>query len=137
MEKINALHEVNNLISRKLKTMNTSLNGKTKYKADTVFELSNSETSLNIFSVKANQKSEPRKEEEFQRIICLEGEIKISLSGTNREEIKLSSSNTMLIPPYTEFVIETLVDTQIAVVYKPRREVKEKILEEKTIYNKI
>jgi len=138
MGKLSVLKETNNLISRKLKSLDFSLNGQTKYNTELMYQTANSETSLNVFYIEGGQKSEPFIENEFQRIVCLEGEIIITLLGSSYDEkIKLNSSNTILIPPQTKYVVESLEDSQVAVVFKPRKEVKEKILTEHTIYNKI
>lgn len=136
--KISALKEANLFISRKLKSLDFSLNGRTKYNRELLYQSSNSETSINIFSIKGGQKSQPFIENEFQRIVCLEGELKIVLvDGSYNEQFRLKSSNTILIPPHTKYVVESIADSEILVVFKPRKEIFEKILTEKTIYNKI
>jgi hypothetical protein len=137
-DKLTALKDANIIIGRKLKSLNFSLNGTNKYKPELTYQTSNSETSVNIFSIKGGQKSETFIENEFQRIICIEGKIAIFLIGsTYNEKIILSSSNTLLIPPQTEYHVESLEDSEVIVVFKPRKEEKEKILVGETIYNKI
>jgi hypothetical protein len=136
-DKLKALKEANTIISRKLKSLDYSLNDASTYESETLFQSSNSETSLNVLSIVGGQKSNVFVEKEFQRIVCLEGEVLIHLIGaTYNEKIKMSSSNTVLIPPQTKYMIETLKDSEIIVVFKPKKEEKEKILVGNTIYTK-
>jgi hypothetical protein len=134
--KIDALRQTNVLLSRKLKSLDYSFYGKTNYRSEILFQSSNKETSLNILKIEGGQKSKPFIENEFQRIICISGELKITLLDFD-EEMTLTSSNTALIPPQTKYVIETIKDSEVIVVFKPRKEIKEKIMKEKTIYNKV
>jgi hypothetical protein len=86
--------------------------------------------------IEGGQKSKPFIENEFQRIVCIAGKIKIVLPEYE-EEVILTSPNTMLIPPNTKYLIESITNSEIIVVFKPRKEVNEKILVEETIYNKL
>lgn len=135
-QKIEALRQTNILLSRKLKSLDYSLYGKTNYKSDIIFQSSNKETSLNILTIKGGQKSNPLEENEFQRIVCISGELKITLLDFD-EEMILTSSNTTLIPPQTKYIIETIIDSEIIVVFKPKKEIKQKLIKQKSIYNKI
>ena len=139
MEKITELKKTNTLLSRMLKSMDFSLNGAgaEKYETELLFQHSNEETSLNIYSIKEGQKSDTFIENEFQRIICIGGKLKINILGGYEEDVVLTSSNTLLIPPKTKFNVETLMDSQVIVVFKPKKENLEKVLIKETIYNKI
>ena len=134
-DKLYALKEANTIISRKIRSMDFSLNGTNHFKSELMYQSSNAETSLNIYSIKGGQKSESFIENEFQRMVCIKGEIKITLPKHD-EEVMLTSSNTMLIPPQTEYTVETIKDSDIIVVYKPRKGQEEKIMVLETIYNK-
>ncbi len=134
-DKLYALKEANTIISRKIRSMDFSLNGTNHFKSELMYQSSNAETSLNIYSIKGGQKSESFIENEFQRMVCIKGEIKITLPKHD-EEVMLTSSNTMLIPPQTEYTVETIKDSDIIVVFKPRKGQEEKIMVLETIYNK-
>lgn len=138
MNKLGALKKTNNLISKKLKRLENSLNESRIYKAELLFELSNDETSLNVFFIKGGQKSEVTIEEQFQRIVCIQGEIKINIiNSTHNEVITLHSSNTVFIPPQTNYTIESIIDSEIIIVYKPKKLVNMPIMITETIYNKV
>jgi len=136
MNKIKELQRVNNIISQKLKYLDSSIKRGTKYKSELLFTTSNDETSIEIYSIKGDEKSKTFIENEFQRIICIKGEIKINLYNDFDEEITLSSANTILIPPQTTFTIECIKDAEIIVVYKPKKENNEAVLIIKSIYEK-
>lgn len=131
MEKIRALKEANVLLSQKIK----SLTEATEYKSNVLYHSSNNETSISIYSIVGGQKSNLFIENEFQRIICIAGEIKITLFNGYNEDITLTSSNTILIPPNTKYTVETKKNSEVIVVYKPKKEIKEKVLVKQTIYN--
>ena len=137
MDKLNELKRVNAVISRQLKSLDTSLHGDNRYKSELIYNSYNEETSIEIYSIKGNQKSETFIENEFQRIICTKGEVKINLYNGFNEEIILSSSNTILIPPKTKFSVECLKDAELIVVFKPRKDIEEKVLINNSIYSKI
>ena len=135
-DKLYALKEANTIISRKIRSLDFSLNGARGFKSELLYDSYNSETSLNVYFIRAGQKSELFMENEFQRIVCIKGEIKISLPKQN-EEMVLSSPNTMLIPPLTEYSVESIQDSEVIVIFKPQKKQEEEILVTETIYNKI
>jgi hypothetical protein len=134
-DKLTALKEANTIISRKIKTLDVCLNGSNDIKVEELFQSSNTETSINIYSIKGGQKSKIYVENEFQRIICVGGKIKIVLPKHN-EDIILTSPNTVLIPPLTEYKIESIENSEIIVIFKPKKGEEEKIMVANTIYNK-
>lgn len=139
MEKINALKNTNTLLSRMIKSLDYSINGagSERYNSELLYQSSNSETSLSIYQIDTNQISDTMEENEFQRLICIGGEVRITILDGYDEDVVLTSSNTILIPPQTKFKIETLKDSQVIVVFKPKKDVLEKVLVKETIYNKL
>lgn len=138
-EKITALKKTNTLLSRMMKSLDVSLNGpgSEKYNSELIYQSSNEETSLSIYAIKGGQTSDVYIEKEFQRIVCIGGAIKVYILDAYNESVVLTSSNTILIPPQTKFKLETIEDTQLIIVFKPKKEVLEKVLVKETIYNKI
>ena len=122
MEKIFALKQTNHLLNEKIKSLRFSIKRDNNYNAELKYLTNNSETSTCIYEIKGGQKSKTFIEDEFQRIVCLGGSIRITLNDFD-EQMILSSSNTMLIPPNTKFDIESITDSEVIIVFKPKKKI--------------
>ena len=144
MNKLTELKNTNNLLKKrinsfndKLKSTNTSVSEGWDFSSFLIYHNSNNETSYDYLKILSNRKSKLMINDQFIRIICIYGQIKIIMPSLN-EEITISPLNTHLIIPKTPYYIETLKNSELMCIYKPKKEnTRYKIKEEKTIYNKI
>ena len=134
-KKIDLLKKTNHMISNKINDLvskvseyeNVSFfNSKILY--DNIYENSNKETSYLICNIKKGQKTNNLIENDFKKIICLEGKIVISIPSFN-EKTTLNSLNSIFIPPDTEYSINIIEDSQIIGILKSKKE--------KELYNSI
>ena len=140
MDKLSALKKTKNLLLRRMENIQESIIYNSIDNNDLIinmiYQSNNEETSFNYFKIKKNQKSKILIQEEFKRIICLKGKLKIYIPSFNEDYI-LVSPNTQLIPPNTHYIIESLEDCEIISIFKPvKNNSRYKISESKTIYKK-
>jgi hypothetical protein len=96
----------------------------------------NCSTSTNIIRLKKGMVSKILSDNTFNRIVCISGKIKIHFVRL-RESVIVTPPNTQLIIPETEYIIETLEDSEIISIYKSIKKGESvKIMEQETIYNK-
>ena len=96
----------------------------------------NSSTSTNIIRLKKGMISGVLSDNEFNRITCISGKIKIHFVNLKEDRI-LTPPNTQLIIPETKYIIQVLEDSEIISIYKPVRKGENyKIKEQETIYIK-
>lgn len=126
--KITALKNANDKIEKTIRSYKTLLYSesqleKANVEEDVVNRHSNDETSCLMLKLKGGQKTPILIEDEFKRIICLKGIVRINIpSYEESEEIILESINTILIPPKTEYILEIIKDCEIVTVYKPKKD---------------
>ena len=141
MKKISELKKTNELLSQRLGTIKSKLNGKVSktlnFSEHIIYQKFSDDSYFNFYSVEQNIKSSIITEKDFVRIICTSGKIKVNILPFNEETI-VKSPNTQLITPNTPYFIETIEDSEIIIVHKTKKEnARYKIMEEKTIYNKL
>ena len=146
MGKLEALEITNRKINKRISIIehniydfektNKIINTKSLYKTTIYDNNDNGETSFTIFRANKGQKTDIFFENEFNRLICIKGKIRIFMPEFN-EEIIMTSLNTILIPPQTKYIIEILEDTELIDILKPQKIAFNVKNIKKTIYNKI
>jgi len=128
INKISALKDTNLKIENAIKGYKTLLYSESRLEManveeDIINRHSNEETSCLMLKLKGGQKTPILIEDEFKRIICLKGIVRIIIpSYEESEDIILESINTILIPPKTEYFLEIIKDCEIITVYKPKKD---------------
>lgn len=134
MDKISALKETKEKLTDKIKSFGTLFyseiqSNKSFLNQDIIYRNSNEESSTIILKINSGEKIKNLIEDEFKRVVCLKGVIKIIIpSYKNDEEFILKSPNTLLIPPKTIYNMEVLEDCEIINIYKPKKEFFEKLI---------
>jgi hypothetical protein len=141
MDKISELKKTNNFIQHRIREiMNHScatINEEKNYYVDIKYHRENDSTSTNIFKLKKGMKSNIITNDEFNRIICTKGSIKIHFIPF-RENVVVTTPNTQLILPNSRYIIEALEDCELISVFKTIKNTKKiTIKEQETIYNKL
>ena len=140
MDKISELKKTNNFIQHRIREiMNhscTTINEEKNYYVDIKYHRENDTTSTNIFKLKKGMKSNIMSNDEFNRIICTKGSIKIHFVPF-KENVVVTTPNTQLILPNSRYIIEALEDCELISVYTSKKTVeKYTINKQETIYNK-
>jgi hypothetical protein len=143
MTKLDALKNTNKLIHERIDEMTRDYEAEELHSIfdsnlihEILYEGRNEETSFVICRLEKGQRTEILVEEEFKRIICLKGKLKIYIQMFD-EVVSMSSPNGILIPPNTEYSIEVTEDCELIGVYKPQKpNIREKIIN-KGIYKEI
>lgn len=141
--KLKELKRTNNIIQNRIRTIvnhgysSNNVEDMYDFYPDVKHHFDNSSTSTNIISLKKGMISKILSDDEFNRIICISGRLKIIFVNTNEEKL-LTPPNTQLIIPEAKYVIQVLEDSEIISVYKSiKKNENYKIKEQETIYNKI
>lgn len=141
--KLRELKKTNNMIQTRIRTIinhgysSNDIEHSYNFYPDIKNHFENCSTSTNIISLKKGMVSKILSDEEFNRIVCISGKIKIIFINL-KEEIVLTPPNTQLIIPETKYVMQVLEDSEIISIYKPVKKGENyKIKEQETIYNKI
>lgn len=128
MDKISALKRTKERLNDKIKSFENQMysevqTNKTFFDEEIVHSCSNEESSAVMIKIRGGQKTGELVEEEFKRIICMKGLLKINIpSYKSDEEFILRSLNTLLIPPKTVYNMEIIEDSDIINIYKPKKE---------------
>lgn len=142
MDKLTAIRQTNSLLLNRIKSITEALypptNESENFSAEIRFQTSNEETSTNLIKLKAGMRSKVIVDNEFKRLICIKGVIKIQYVLPYDEERLLTSPNTQLIVPETSYIIECVEDAELITIHKPKKKGQRYIIsEQETIYNKI
>ena len=141
MDKIGELKKTNNFIQHRIREITnhscvTSITEDNNYYVDVKYHRENESTSTNIFKLKKGMKSNIITNNEFNRIICTKGSIRIHFVPF-KENVVVTTPNTQLILPNSRYIIEALEDCELISVYKTMKNTKKiTIKEQETIYNK-
>lgn len=136
MTKLDKLRNVNNKINQLLISKS---NGyiTSNLETEQIYQYINGETHCEIHNIKKSQKTDLIDDNDFKRIICIKGKIKVYIPKYD-EKIILTPPNTLLITPKTKHTIEPLVDSQLIFIYKTKEQINNKeLIENNTIYNKV
>ncbi len=122
MDKIGELKKTNNFIQHRIREITnhsclTTITETNNYFVDVKYHRENDSTSTNIFKLKKGMKSNIITNNEFNRIICTKGSIKIHFLPS-KKNVVITTPNTQLILPYSRYLIEALEDCELISVFK-------------------
>jgi hypothetical protein len=130
-QKLKVLKEINKnidtIITKKMKVVDPKHNLKKDWETKEVSSYENDEMEMKTIKMNWDSKLSFNKQSNFKRVICISGSITIDIPEYNEKKI-LTPINSFLIPPDLEYTIESVPESELIIIFKPKNKYKQEKL---------